>query len=120
VLVLAAVEYGQLREKEMSASDQRQPVSVALRTLIARADALPAGEVVPHVQACAHALAAACTSRAGVGAAVDRMDRSLTQLEVELSAGTRRRHQHDTPAVQRLAETLRNELVPSLRLRRLL
>lgn len=104
----------------MAARDECQPVSVVLRMLIARADALPTGTIVPHVQACAHALAAACTRRAGVSAAVDRLARSLAQLEGELDAGTRRRHQHDEPAVRRLTETLRDELLPSLRVRRLL
>lgn len=98
----------------------RQPVSVALRALIARAEALPAGDVERHVQECAHALAAACMRRADVGAAVDRFAGSVAKLQAELSAGTRRRHQHDAPAVQRLMETLRWELLPSLRHRNLL
>jgi hypothetical protein len=72
------------------------------------------------VQACAHALPAACVRRAGVSAAVDELIRGLAQLEAELHAGTRRRHQHDEPAVRRLTDTLRAELLPSLRLRRLL
>ena len=99
----------------MRGADELQPVSVALRVLIARADALPAGDVERHVQVCAHALAAACVRRTGVGAAIDRFAGSLAQLQAALSAGTRRRHQHDAPAMQRLMETLRNDLLPSLR-----
>jgi hypothetical protein len=99
----------------MRAADEPQPVSVALRILIARADALPAGDVERHVQVCAHALATACVRRIGVDAAIDRLAGSLAQLQAALSAGTRRRHQHDAPAMQRLMETLRNDLLPLLR-----
>jgi hypothetical protein len=99
----------------MRAADELQPVSVALRTLVARADALPGGAVERRVQLCAHLLAAACIRRTGVSAAVDRLAGSLAQLQATLSAGTRRRHQHDAPAMQRLANALRDDLLPLLR-----
>lgn len=99
----------------MAATNERQPVSVVLRHLIARAEALPEGRVERDVRASAHALAAACMGRDAVETAVDRFAGSLAQLDADLSAGTRRRHQHDAPAVQRLAETLRDELLPLLR-----
>ena len=99
----------------MAATNNRQSMSAALRVLIVRAAALPEGHVERDVRACAHALAAACMCRDEVEAAVDRFARSLAQLQAHLSAGTRRRHQHDAPAVQQLVDTLRDELVPLLR-----
>jgi hypothetical protein len=99
----------------MGAADELQPVSVALRTLIARADALPGGHVERHVQRCAHLLAAACIRRTGVSAAIDRLAAGLAELRATLCAGTRRRHQHDAPAMERLVEALRDDLLPVLR-----
>ena len=98
----------------MAATNDRQPMSVALRLLIEHAEALPEGDVERDVRASAHALAAACMGRDAVERAVDRFAGSLTQLHAHLSAGTRRRHRHDEPAVQRLAATLRDELLPLL------
>ena len=99
----------------MPAANQAKPVSAVLRLLIARADRLPAGDAERHVQVCAYALAAACVRRGGVDTAISQFARSLAQLQAGLSAGTRRRHQHDAPAIQRLTETLRDELLPLLR-----
>jgi hypothetical protein len=99
----------------MPAANEPQSVSAALRVLIARADALPAGEAERHVRLCAHALTTACVRRTGVDSAIDRLARSLTELQTALSAGTRRRHQHDAPAMQRLTDTLRDDLLPLLR-----
>ena len=104
----------------MFAANEPQSVSAALRILIARADALPAGEAERHVRVCAHARATACVRRTGVGSATDRLAHSLAQLQAALAAGTRRRHQHDAPAMQRLTETLRDDLLPLLRRRNLL
>jgi len=90
-------------------------VAAALRALIARADALPAGGVERHVQVCTHELAAACVRRVGIRAAVDRLAGSLSQLQAALSDGPRRREQHDAQAVERLLETLQEQLLPELR-----
>jgi hypothetical protein len=99
----------------MPTANEMQSVSAALRILIARADALPVGEAERHVRLCAHALPTACVRRIGVGSAIDRLARSLAQLQAALAAGTRRRHQHNAPAMQRLTETLRDDLLPLLR-----
>ena len=104
----------------MSAIDDRRPVSVVLRALLAGAQGLPPGDGEREVQACARGLAAACTRRAGIRAAVDRLAGSLAHLEGDLRAGTRRRHQRDTPVVRRLQTTLSEDLLPSLRQRGLL
>ena len=98
----------------MPAANAPQPVSAVLRLLIARADRLPAGDAERHVRVCAYALAAACDRRGGVDTAIDQFARSLAQLQAGLSAGTRRRHQHDAPAIERLTETLRDDLPPLL------
>jgi hypothetical protein len=92
-----------------------QPVAVALRALIACAEALPSGDAERHVEACAHELAAACVQRADVRAAVDRLTRAVTQLQGVLLDGPRRRQQHDKAAVERLLESLQEQLLPELR-----
>ncbi len=100
-------------DPQMNPSPER--VAAALRALIARADALPAGEIERHVQACAHELTAACVRRTGIRAAVDRLAASVSQLQVSLSQGSRRHEQHEAPAVERLLETLQEQLLPELR-----
>ena len=82
---------------------------------MARADALPDGEVEHHVQTCAHELATACAGGADVRAAVDRLAAAVSQLQGELKDGPRRREQHDAPAIERLLETLQETLIPELR-----
>ena len=85
-----------------------------------RAEALPPGEIERHVQACAHELTAACVHRSGIRAAVDRMAASVAQLQAALSHGSRRQERHDAPAVERLLETLQEQLLPQLRKKGLL
>jgi len=94
---------------------EQQLVTVALRALIARAEALPAGEVEHHVQACAHELAAACLRGADIRPAVDRLAAAIGQLQSALKEGPRRRERHDAPAIERLLETLQETLIPELR-----
>lgn len=101
--------------RAMSMSLPPQPVAVALRALIACAEALPAGDAERHVQTSAHELAAACVRRADVRAAVDRLAEAVTQLQRVLLSGARRRQQHDALAVERLLETLQEQLLPELR-----
>jgi hypothetical protein len=99
----------------MSMTLDPQPVSVALRALITCAEALPAGDAERHVETCAHELAAACVHRADVRPAVDRLTAAVTQLQGALLNGPRRRQQHDAPLVERLLETLQEQLLPELR-----
>ena len=99
----------------MSTSLEPQPVAVALRALIARAEALAAGDVEHHVQTCAHELAASCARRADVRPAVDRLVAAVNQLQGALMDGPRRRERHDSAAVERLLETLQEQLLPALR-----
>jgi hypothetical protein len=95
-------------------------MAAALRALIARAKALPAGDAEHHVQTCTHELAAACVHRSGVRVAVDRLAEGLMQLQAALSDGPRRRERHDAPAVERLLETFQEQLLPALRKKGLL
>ena len=104
----------------MNTSPEPERVAAALRALIARAEALPPGDLERHVQACAHELTAACVRRTGIRAAVDRMAAGVAQLQAALAQGSRRHEQHEAPAVERLLETLQEQLLPQLRKKGLL
>lgn len=91
------------------------PVATALGLVIARADALPSGDVAGQVQTCTHTLAAACMHRAGVREAVDRLAAAVAMMQDGLQLGGRRRAQHDSLAVERLLEVFQEELLPELR-----
>lgn len=100
---------------QMNAPLEAGSVMAALRSVIARAAALPPGDAEYYVQTCTHQLAAAATRRVDVRAAVDRLIAAINQLQGTLKDGPRRRAQHDTAAVERLLEALQEELLPELR-----
>jgi hypothetical protein len=99
----------------MNAPLEPGSVVLALRSVIARAAALPPGDAECHVQTCTHRLVAAATSRIDVRAAVDGLVAAINQLQGTLKDGRRRRAQHDSAAVERLLEALQEELLPELR-----
>ena len=73
------------------------------------------GDAEHHVQTCTHELAASCSRREDVRAAVDRLVAAVSQLRGALMDGSRRRERHDAAAVERLLETLQEQLLPELR-----
>jgi len=99
----------------MNAPLESRAIAAALRSVSARAAALPRGDAECYVQICTHRLAAATTSRVDVRAAVDRLIAAINQLQGTLKDGPRRRAQHDSAAVERLLEALQEELLPELR-----
>lgn len=90
-------------------------LDAAVQSIVERAGALPSGDAEHHVVASVRELQRACAEREGVEGAVHRLMESVRQLQAQHARGRRRQQQHDAPAVERLLESLQEELLPELR-----
>jgi hypothetical protein len=91
---------------------------LALAAIVERADALAlrleTGPSTDHVRRSVHELAQAVIGGARVGPAVERVLASIRQLQGEDDAGPRRHQRAAQPAVERLLNTVQEELLPAL------
>lgn len=99
----------------MSAHEDTTTFTAPLREVIALAKGLPTGDAEHHVQVSAHELEVACSRRDGVGEAVDRLARSVRQLQQNRYDGPRRDQQQGEAAIERLLEAFQEDLLPELR-----
>jgi hypothetical protein len=91
---------------------------LALAAIVERVDALAlrleTGPSTDHVRRSVHELSQAVIGGARVGPAVERVLASIRQLQGEDDAGSRRHQRAAQPAVERLLNTVQEELLPAL------